>query len=111
MPKSTGNRNGRTCGIRYLRGMEQIQEQIRQYTEEINAFNSHAPEAVENFRIRFLGTKGIVKNLMGEMKNVPADQRSQVKDMRDQAAKRCGAGNEQEGLDVLTEARAMLGIE
>ncbi len=75
MTKSTGARNGRTCGIRYLRAMEQIQEQIRQYTEEINAFNSHAPEAVENFRIRFLGTKGIVKNLMGEMKNVPAEQR------------------------------------
>ena len=42
---------------------------------------------------------------------VPAEQRGQVKDMRDQAAKLCGAGNEQEGLDVLTEAKAMLAIE
>ena len=30
---------------------------------------------MEAFRIRFLGTKGLVKNLMGEMKEVPAEQR------------------------------------
>jgi phenylalanyl-tRNA synthetase alpha chain len=30
---------------------------------------------LEAFRIKFLGTKGIVKALMGEMKNVPADRR------------------------------------
>lgn len=42
---------------------------------------------------------------------VPLDQQAQVKDMRDQAASLCAAGNEQEGVDVLAEARAMLGIE
>lgn len=42
---------------------------------------------------------------------VPPDQRNQVKDMREQAAQLCGAGNEQEGLDVLTEAKSMLAIE
>lgn len=42
---------------------------------------------------------------------VPPDQQAQVKDMRDQAANLCSAGNEQEGIDVLAEARAMLGIE
>ncbi len=39
------------------------------------------------------------------------DQKAQVKDMRTQAADLCKAGNEQEGVDVLTEAKAMLNVE
>ncbi|HEY8387359.1 MAG TPA: phenylalanine--tRNA ligase subunit alpha [Parasegetibacter sp.] len=31
--------------------------------------------ALEEYRIRFLGTKGILKSLFGEMKNIPADQK------------------------------------
>jgi hypothetical protein len=43
--------------------------------------------------------------------DVPPEQRDQVKDMRKQAADLCQAGNEQEGVDVLTEAKAMLNLE
>lgn len=32
---------------------------------------------MEAYRIKFLGTKGIVKNLFAEMKNVPADQKKE----------------------------------
>lgn len=39
------------------------------------------------------------------------EQRAQAEDMRNQAVQLCGAGNEQEGVDVLTEAKAMLGVE
>ncbi len=39
------------------------------------------------------------------------DERAQVQDMRAQAAQLCKAGNEQEGLDVTAEAKAMLNIE
>ena len=46
-----------------------------------------------------------------ESQNVPPDQRAQLEDMRNQAVQLCGAGNEQEGVDVLTEAKAMLSIE
>jgi len=42
---------------------------------------------------------------------VPAEQRAQIEDMRNQAVQLCGAGNEQEGLDVTAEAKALLGIE
>ena len=31
--------------------------------------------------------------------------------MRDQAEQLCGAGNEEEGADILAEATALLGIE
>lgn len=40
-----------------------------------------------------------------------ADERAQLEDMREQAMKLCGAGNVQEGLDVASEAKAMLNIE
>jgi phenylalanyl-tRNA synthetase alpha chain len=73
--KSAGHAPVRCGPICYLRAMDQILEQIRQYTQEIEAFGDQQPEALEAFRIRFLGTKGIVKQLMGEMKQVPADQR------------------------------------
>ncbi|HLF21716.1 MAG TPA: hypothetical protein VI582_04380 [Aestuariivirga sp.] len=40
-----------------------------------------------------------------------ADERAQLEDMREQAQKLCSAGNVQEGLDVASEAKAMLNIE
>jgi hypothetical protein len=42
---------------------------------------------------------------------VPPDQRAEIEDMRNQAVQLCGAGNEQEGLDVTAEAKALLAIE
>lgn len=38
-------------------------------------------------------------------------QKAEVKDMRAQGADLCKAGNEQDGVDVLTEAKAMLNVE
>ncbi|MEY4628145.1 MAG: phenylalanine--tRNA ligase subunit alpha [Bacteroidota bacterium] len=55
--------------------MEEIQKQIEQYSSEINGFAASDAESLEQFRIRFLGVKGIVKAMMGEMKNVPVDQK------------------------------------
>lgn len=55
--------------------MEQLLQQIAQYRQEIEAYSAADEKAVEEFRIRFLGTKGIVKGIMGEMKQVPPDQK------------------------------------
>ena len=44
-------------------------------------------------------------------KDIPAEQKTQAEDMRNQAVQLCGAGNDQEGLDVTAEAKALLGIE
>lgn len=55
--------------------MEEVLKQIASYQSEINAFHPQNAEELEAFRIRFLGTKGIVKSLFGEMKNVPVDQK------------------------------------
>lgn len=55
--------------------MEALLQQIEQYKNEINAYEAGTAEAVEAFRIKYLGTKGIVKTVMGEMKNVPNEQK------------------------------------
>jgi phenylalanyl-tRNA synthetase alpha chain len=55
--------------------MENLVQQIEGYRKEIAAAEAATPEAAEAFRIRYLGTKGLVKSIMGEMKQVPAEQR------------------------------------
>jgi phenylalanyl-tRNA synthetase alpha chain len=55
--------------------MEDTLRQIESYTQEINAFTAPDAASLEQFRIRFLGVKGIVKAIMAEMKNVPVDQK------------------------------------
>jgi phenylalanyl-tRNA synthetase alpha chain len=55
--------------------MESILQQIESYKVEISNVTIADVAALEQFRIKYLGTKGIVKAVMGEMKNVPAEQR------------------------------------
>lgn len=57
--------------------MEQLLQQLEAYRQEIDAYNVPGAEGAEQFRITYLGTKGLVKNLMGEMKNVPADRKKE----------------------------------
>lgn len=56
-------------------GMDSIIQQIAQHKNEIAAATAASPDEVEQFRTRYLGSKGLVKSLMGEMKNVPVDQK------------------------------------
>lgn len=55
-----------------------MQEQIAQYTEEVKSTQVKDKNELEQFRIRFLGAKGILKELYGELKNVPNDQKREV---------------------------------
>jgi len=61
--------------IHYLRAMEEMLKQIETFQEEIRQFAATDADALEQFRIRFLGVKGIIKSMMGEMKQVPVDQK------------------------------------
>lgn len=40
-----------------------------------------------------------------------ADQKQEVMDLREQAVQLCGAGNEQQGLDVTAQAKQILSID
>lgn len=55
--------------------MEELLQQIEQYKIEIDAFVATTDDAAEAFRIQYLGSKGLVKNVMGEMKNVPVEHK------------------------------------
>lgn len=55
--------------------MEKLLQQIDQCKKEVEAFDGTDAEV---FRIRYLGTKGLVKTIMSEMKHVPAEQRKEA---------------------------------
>ena len=57
--------------------MEELLQQIEAYRSEIENIQISNPQELEEYRIKFLGTKGIVKNLFGEMKSVPADKKKE----------------------------------
>ena len=57
--------------------MEELLQQIETYRSEIENIQISTPQELEEYRIKFLGTKGIVKNLFGEMKSVPADKKKE----------------------------------
>jgi phenylalanyl-tRNA synthetase alpha chain len=58
--------------------MEELLQQIEQHKKDIEAFAGENGEAAESFRIKYLGTKGIVKYIMQEMKHVPNDKKKEV---------------------------------
>ncbi|MBS1496608.1 MAG: phenylalanine--tRNA ligase subunit alpha [Bacteroidetes bacterium] len=58
--------------------MEQLAAQIEQYKTEISAATASNKEELEAFRIKYLGTKGLVKTIMGEMKNVAPDKKKEA---------------------------------
>ena len=57
--------------------MEAILQQIEAYKAEINSYEAATEAELENYRIKYLGTKGIVKNVMGEMRNVPNENKKE----------------------------------
>lgn len=50
-------------------------DQIKALIEEIKNAQPNGPEEIEQFRIRFLGSKNIIKPLMGEIRNVPNEKK------------------------------------
>lgn len=58
--------------------MKNLRDQIEALRKEITGFESKDPVQVEEFRIKYLGTKGQLKNLMGELKNVPVEQKKEA---------------------------------
>jgi phenylalanyl-tRNA synthetase alpha chain len=55
--------------------MQEILAKIELLQKEIEETVFHTADDLETYRIRFLGTKGIVKELMGEMKQIPNEQK------------------------------------
>jgi phenylalanyl-tRNA synthetase alpha chain len=62
----------------YFCRMEQLIQQINDHKNEISAFTAADEKQVEEFRIKYLGTRGIVKAIMGEMKNVVPEKKKEA---------------------------------
>lgn len=52
-------------------------DQIKEHIAEVEAFSADTPEAVEAFRIKYLGKKGLLNTLFSEFKNVPQDEKKE----------------------------------
>ena len=53
-----------------------MQEKIKDYLQEIESFSAGSKDEVENFRIKYLGKKGILAELFAGMKNIePANRK------------------------------------
>ncbi len=50
-------------------------DKIKEHIEEAKAFNEKNKESLEQFRIKYLGSKGLLKELFTEFKNIPNDQK------------------------------------
>jgi phenylalanyl-tRNA synthetase alpha chain len=57
--------------------MDQLLQQIEEYKREIESIVPNGAAALEAYRIKFLGTKGILKSLFSEMKNVPGEKKKE----------------------------------
>lgn len=55
--------------------MEQLTDQIKAHLQEVEAFQATDAEALESFRIKFLGKKGVLNGLFAAFKEVPSDQK------------------------------------
>ena len=52
-------------------------DQLKAHIKEVNDFSASTPEAVENFRIKYLGKKGVLNHFFGEFKSVPNEQKKE----------------------------------
>lgn len=57
--------------------MEGLLQQIEGYRKDIEGYEIVTPQQLEEYRIKYLGTKGLVKTLFGEMRNVPNDRKKE----------------------------------
>lgn len=53
-------------------------EKIQTYQEEINSFQATQKDEIEQFRIKYIGSKGLIKSLFADFKNVPNEQKKEV---------------------------------
>lgn len=55
-----------------------MKDKINQLLEEVKQFNAESADQLEQFRIRFLGRKGLLQDLFDAFKELPGDQKRDV---------------------------------
>ena len=52
-------------------------DKLQELIAEVEAFNAQSKDEVEAFRIKFLGSKGLLKQYFAEFKNIPNEQKKE----------------------------------
>ncbi|WP_420570995.1 phenylalanine--tRNA ligase subunit alpha [Kordia sp.] len=52
-------------------------DKIKEHIAEVEKFTTQAKEDIENFRIKYLGKKGLLNDFFAEFKNVPKEQKKE----------------------------------
>ncbi|QHI37689.1 Phenylalanine--tRNA ligase alpha subunit [Kordia antarctica] len=52
-------------------------DKIKEHIAEVEKFTTQAKEDIENFRIKYLGKKGLLNDFFAEFKNVPNEQKKE----------------------------------
>jgi len=76
-----------------------MKDRIQQLLAEIEAFKAQNKEELEQFRIKYLGKKGVMGELFSEFKNVPGELRKEIgvllNDLKDKAQETINANKDQ----------------
>ena len=52
-------------------------DKIKEHIAEVEKFTTQAKEDIENFRIKYLGRKGVLNEFFAEFRNVPNEQKKE----------------------------------
>ena len=72
-------------------------DKIKQIISEIGSFTATTPAEVEQFRIKHLSKKGTIAALFDDFKNVPADQKKEMNELKE---KLCNSDQGKTGVDL-----------
>lgn len=79
-------------------------QQLQDLLQEIEVANPASAETIEQFRLRYLGSNNVIKPLMGEIRNVPNEQKKEFGQLINKAKELAEA--KFETLKALAEAAA-----
>ena len=86
-------------------------ETIKAHIEEVKSFQTDNKEQLEAFRIKYLGSKGLLKDFFAEFKNVPNEQKKEfgqvINELKTSAEERVKAI--QDALENKEEAKGIYG--
>ncbi len=86
-------------------------DKVKEYINEVNAFQSGSKDEIEAFRIKYLGSKGLLKELFSEFKNVDPKLRKDfgqaLNNLKNAAENKVSALND--ALELNTEHKSIYG--
>ena len=76
-----------------------MEEKIKRFIEEVEAFRAESKEQLENFRLKFLSKKGILAEIFSEMKSIDPALRKEVgkwvNELKNKAEEKLKTGTEE----------------